>query len=168
MARTPSLSLAWCSSGRKTMHELTVRQGTTCTRLSFEGTPILADLLAEHGFPRAAPLRRPGQVRQMRRRSLRLSLPAHRRRSGLGCASGLPDGPLGQRSGHPAGGPGTRPHRAFRRSILPPPCSRVRLPGPGRRYRHHHPGRPPAGAFHRQNPGPGRHAQSPRPPWPRT
>ena len=33
------------------MHELTVRQGTACTRLSFEGTPILADLLAEHGFP---------------------------------------------------------------------------------------------------------------------
>lgn len=33
------------------MYELTVRQGTACTRLSFEGTPILADLLAEHGFP---------------------------------------------------------------------------------------------------------------------
>ena len=33
------------------MHELTVRQGTACTRLSFERTPILADLLAEHGFP---------------------------------------------------------------------------------------------------------------------
>ena len=33
------------------MYELTVHQGTACTRLSFEGTPLLADLLAEHGFP---------------------------------------------------------------------------------------------------------------------
>ena len=33
------------------MHELTVRQGTACTRLSFDGTPILADLLAEHHKP---------------------------------------------------------------------------------------------------------------------
>ena len=33
------------------MHELIVRQGAKCTRLPFEGKPILADLLAEHGFP---------------------------------------------------------------------------------------------------------------------